>query len=534
MHVRRRAAAVIAATGLTAALLPLAAGSAQADPSGPSFGYITSVMSGAHKSTTDRLRFTTPGNLSASTTLTPNSYVRQYDVSEDGNVLLIAGQSRSLALSPLNSTVALTLTVRDPGTSAVTTKILTTDFEGNPALSRDGSTAFWHDGQYLHRYVIATGFEEATSRFEAYKRTIWDEEVRRIAVSPDGTKVAALIAKYDPDGFLLSTRVKAANFTNGVGTAYTEEVAFTLTSVYPVSQLLSWNADGTAFYYSREKPDLSVETVQATTAPDSDVVVPGWADAYDLTTVDGSFYLFRDIYDPAGDFVRSEVGSSATVDVPADWTTFPPGASSIRYRAATVLPPVLTTPTNPKTSVSTLYPIGTTISTSYPLRYVSKATYGARPTYYGDLSMSTNGGATYTKIATTSGATLTKASGSTYTNGVTRALTRNSLLKWCFLGDLYVKASCSKPVKITVNPVIKVGIEKSGTLQRVYGSAARVGGTVALQKIVSAGYTTVASATVSSTGRFSFGFKKLSPGIYQVRTPSDSSWGVGIKRIQIS
>jgi hypothetical protein len=539
MHVRRRAAALLAAAGLTAGLLPLAASSAEADPTGPAFGYVTADPAGRHDATTDRLWFTQPGSFANATNVTPNMYARQYDVSEDGNVLLVWGQSRSLASPELNSTYGLILVVRDPVTGLVTSKILTSFLQGNPVLARDGSAAYWYDFHRPWRYDVASGQTSvASERLSNASTSTGTERVVRLAVSPDGSKVAAMFARFDSAGNLVSTRVRALAFAATFG-AYDEAVRLTATSVQPVPQTLTWNADSTAFYFTRAWPNGDLETVRATTAPASDVVVPEWANTYDVALHAGTFYLFRDVYGTTGKYVRTDVGTSAAGAAPSDWLTFPPAASGLRYRPTSAAPPVVPMPAVRAVPQASIVLDPTTIPTHGRVQYQTIAKYltdasgfrrpddQGRETRYGVLSVSTNGGATYRPLATTSGATL-KESGAEFTfNGATTALTRNSLLRWCFRGDLLVQAGCSTPKKVIVKPTIATAVERKGSRERVYGKAARVGGTATLQWVIGYGNVTIASAPISSTGRFSFGFRDLRAGKYRVITTADSSWGQG-------
>ncbi len=540
MHVRRRAAALLAVTGLTAALLPLAAGSAQADPTGPSFGYVTADPAGRHDATTDRLWFTQPGSFSTATNVTPNLHVRQYDVSEDGNVLLISGQSRSLAYPDLNSTFGLILVVRDPGTGTVTSKILSSFAQGNPVLAPDGSAAYWYDFYRIWRYDVASGQADvAATKFSTLSSGTNTERVIRLAVSPDGSKAAVMFARFDSAGNLVSTRVRAAALDQAITGAYDEAVLLTATSVQPVPQTLTWNADSSAFYFTRAKPNGDLATARATTAAHSDVVVPEWANTYDVALHAGTFYLFRDMYGTGGKYVRTDVGTTIAGSAPTDWSTFPPGASGLHYRPATAVPPVVTTPAvraQPRVSVV----VGpSTIPTHGRVQYQTIAKYltdvtgyrrpedQGRETRYGVLWVSTNGGTTYRPLTTTSGARLDGAEPSFTFNGATTALTRNSLLRWCFKGDIFVQPRCSPPKKVIVKPTITVAVEISGSQERVYGKAARVGGSAVLQRQVEYAFRSVASTPVSSTGRFSFGLRSLPAGRYRVITPADTSWGLG-------
>jgi hypothetical protein len=182
---------------------------------------------------------------------------------------------------------------------------------------------------------------------------------------------------------------------------------------------------------------------------------------------------------------------------------------------------------------------GTTIQTHGRVQYQTVARYltdasgfrrpddQGRETRYGVLSVSTNGGATYRALSTTSGAKLEASGAEFFFNGATTAITRNSLLRWCFRGDIFVQARCSTPKKVIVRPTIAAAVERRASQERVYGKAARVGGTATLQWVIGYGNITIASAPISSTGRFSFGFRDLRAGKYRVITTADASWGQG-------
>lgn len=545
MHARRRTAAVIAASALTAALLPLTAGAAQADPSGPSFSYVYVPSGVAPSNQTDRLFATTPGNPgTGGSTLSPISFVDDYDVSEDGNVLLVAGQSRNLRTHPLDTTYGLTLTVRNG--SDITTKTLTNSFEGAPVLTRDGSLVFWYDGGILWKYVVATGETAASARFPAAVTATTEERLVRFAVSADGTKIAALFEKYDSQGREVSSRVRAATFS-GTEAGYSEAVAFTASSVSPIADTLTWSIDGSSFFYSREKPDLSIETVQATltTPKGGATVVTGWNDVFDVTVHLGTYYLFRYEQDGTGEYTLSQVGSTTSTARPTDWTFLGPGASAYHLQASTVAPPALTTPTNQAVPSVKLATSASVVKTNGLLRYGTWARYlndvtgqvgagAGLQTRYGRLLKSTDGGKTFTKLATTTGSgKLSSLPGGNVANGSTTALTRNTWLKWCFDGDLFVKAGCSTVKKITVTPVVTAAVQKKGTQKRVYGKAARVGGAASLQRLSGGVYKPVATATLSSTGAYSFGFRSLPTGKYRVVVKPDASWGTGLKSLSL-
>ena len=54
-----------------------------------------------------------------------------------------------------------------------------------------------------------------------------------------------------------------------------------------------------------------------------------------------------------------------------------------------------------------------------------------------------------------------------------------------------------------------------------------------LSKLVGGSYRVIASAPVTNTKRFTFGFRKLATGTYQISTKADASSGVGIARFRL-
>ena len=539
MHVRRRAAALLAVTGVTAALLPLAAGSAQADPSGPAFGYVTYAVDGVHTATSDKLWATTPGDLSASTALTPDHYVYRYDVSEDGNVLVTTGRSRSLVAPRLNTTYGVLLTVRDPlDPGSVTTRLLASWFDSNPDVLPDGSRVYWMDRAVILRHDLTSGVTERVSGRFAPKA---GEEVMRLAMSPDGTKAAVIYGTFDLDGDLVATRIKAALLTTGAGPVYEKSVAITASSVFPVPALLTWKPDSSGFLYSRSNVDGDLTTVSATVGG-TGTTVAALARAYDLSNHDGTWYMFRENGNPA----VTQVGSAATLTTPTDWATFPQGAVSVRYTPSTLTPPVEVTPTTRAPSKAALYFGDTTLTWGQKTVYASLATYLFDPaaehgpedqfvTRYGVLSMSTDAGATYSVVGRTglTGAYLPWPNAAPFGNGTTPVLTRNTVFKWCFEGDVYVARSCITR-KIAVAPKVTVNLSKSNGLIRVYGTATRPGGYAVLQSFYKDRFASFIARTTIPGGKYSFPARKLAPGTYRIVTIADSGWASGSKKFTVS
>jgi hypothetical protein len=542
MHVRRRAAAVAAVTGLTAALLPLTAGAVQADPTGPSFGYVTATGGyPAHDASSDRLRATTPGDFGTTTLLTPDSYVYRYDVSDDGNTLVTTGQSRKLGLPSLNVTYGLLVTVRDPVTSAVYTRSLATYFDTNPDVTPDGTLVFWMEDGVIYRYEVASQFTTAmSSRFAPHD----GEYVARMAISPDGTK-AAVLYRTDKNGEPVATRLKVATFASGPA-PFEDQGTFSGLSGLPWSNVLEWTADSSEVVFSRlnESGPAPYDRAYRVAPGGTPSELPELAGSYDLSRHDGSWYRFRD----GGS--GTDVGSSVDLDVaPADWTPFPYGALSVRYRASSVVPPVVTRPVNRAASTAALYLGQSDVSTGASVVYATLATYltdstgkraynsDAAQVRYGTL-LASRDGKTFTKyVSTSAGDTLLKwPNGQLFGNGrISKPDTQQNLwLRWCFGGDLFVSGDCSSTKKITVHPTMYVsGSRDAAGRVRVTGSVARKGGTVVLWKWNGTSWRALATASVNTYKRFTFAYRPMPAGVYRVTTKADLAWGQGEYRFRV-
>ncbi|MFC6239631.1 hypothetical protein, partial [Longivirga aurantiaca] len=531
MHVRRRAAALLAVTGLTAMLLPLSAGAVQADPSGPAFGYVTYAVDGVHTSTTDKLWATSPGDLAAATALTPDHYVYRYDVSEDGNVLATTGQSRSLAVPGANTTYGVLVTARDPlNPASVTTRLVAHWFDSNPVVSRDGAYVYWFDGPLILKYVVASGelvdITSASARFPALP----GEVVLRLSISADGTKAAVVYGTFDQDGNLIASRIKAANLRTGVGPIYERTAKVTASSKFPVAAVLTWKPDGSGFLYSRSTLQGDLTTVSAK-VEGGDATVPGFDGMYDLRSHGGTWYMFRENGSPA----VTQVGSSATLAVPTDWTTFPLGATTVRYAPATLTPPVEVPTTGRGYSEAKLLFAKSVLPVGQRTVYASLASYNnvvgglqtdnPLATRYGVLSYSTDGGATFTSLGRTGvgSSYLPWPNAAPFGNGYTPVIKRNTVFRWCFEGDAYVEPDCVRK-SISAVPTISLVTQQSGSKVTVYGKATRVGGSAGLYRYIYSEYRLVAKAAISSTGRFNFGTVTLRPGTYRVLTAKDAGW----------
>lgn len=535
-----RTATFVAAAALAVGTLPALAASASAAPEDfPSFGYLT-YAGGAHNAITDKLWATDGNTFGAGTLLTPNSYAYSYDVSEDGEVLAVSGQSRALTVPSLNTTYGLLVVDKNGPDPDVTTNV-TTIVESNPVVSPDGDFVYWVDSGAIWRYAVATGVTTKVSTNFAPKA---GEVVGRLAISDNGAAAAVVFSVNTASGALVSSRIRAGRL-DGVGTEKDYSASVASGSSYPVGSSLVFVSDTEVAFNVWRNGSIyntwSISGIGATAVANTSI---GLGAVYDLNTDGTSWYSFQDVV--GGTEVLKTVSPYDT----GTFEDFPLGTGTVRYVPATTQPgvaaPSVDAVANRASSTSYLFLAKSTVPTGTKVMYASLAAYltdatGTRAadvkaqTRYGQLKSSINGGTTFTTTATTGAGSklLTWPTGAPFGNGYTAALTRNTWFQWCFQGDAYVDADCSITKKITVNPTVSVGVQTSGSTKRVYGKAARTGGTAVLYRYVSGKWVVVTTAPVSSTGTFSFGFRTLPRGSYKATTKADTYWGSGLKQFAL-
>ncbi len=537
-----RSATLVAAAALTAGLVPAVTSSAQAAPSDfPSFGFLTYAGAGTHGTTSDKLWATAPGSFTSTAALTPNSYAYAYDVSQDGQTLVVAGQSRALNVPALNTTYGLLLV--EKGSPDVTTSI-TTIVESNPVLSPSGDTVWWYDSGAIWKYDVASKVTtKASTRFVA-KST---EGIGRIAISDDGTAGAVVFTTSTAAGTLTSSRIQVGRL-DGTGTGYQYSATVASGFSYPVGSTLVFTSNATvAFNVWRSRALTDTWSVTLTGGSPTLTKDTGLDAQYDLGTDGTSWYAFQDVTTPSS---GTQVAKSGSPFTPGTFENFPLGTGTTRYVAADATPPVVaadvTAVVNRATATSYLFLARSTVPTGTKVMYASLAAYLTDPTgtrsadtkaqtRFGVLKTSIDNGNNFTTSTPTGASSklLTWPTGAPFGNGYTAGLTRNTWLQWCFQGDAYVANDCSVTKKITVNPKVTTVVQKLGTTKRVYGRAARAGGTAVLSRYVSGKWVVVASASITSTGTFSLGFRKMAAGSWKVATKADTYWGSGLKQFTI-
>jgi len=535
-----RTVMIVAAAALAVGTLPAVANAAS-DPTGfASLSYLT-YGGGTHTTTTDKLWATAPGSFAAGTALTPNSYAYSYDVSDDGDTLVVAGQSRALTVPDLNTTYGMLLVERN-GLTTTTTSIATV-FDSNPVLSPDGAFVYWMDSGKIWKYDVAakTTATVASARFAPQA----GEGVGRLAISPLGTAAAVIYTKSS-GGALVSSRIQIGRL-DGIGTEWSYTATVASGASYPVGSSLAFTTNTqVAFNVWRSGAPTGTWAVSPIGGTPTVDKAPGIGAVYDLGTDGADWYGFQDV-----DGIGTQASKSATPFATGTWQDFPLGTGTTRYTPAAATPPVaaggdVKDVVNRAKPTSYLFFAKSAVPTGTKVMYASLAAYltdstGTRgadvkaQSRFGQLRTSTDGGVSWTGSSTTGAGAklLTWPTGAPFGNGYTAGLTRNTWFQWCFAGDVFTSNDCSITKKITVNPKVTTGVQRSSGLERVYGKALRVGGTAVLSRFVSGKWVVITTAPVSSTGTFSFGFRQLPAGSYKVATKADASWGVGLKQFSL-
>ena len=145
---------------------------------------------------------------------------------------------------------------------------------------------------------------------------------------------------------------------------------------------------------------------------------------------------------------------------------------------------------------------------------------------HGSLYYSYDGVNWSPRIAT-SGATAFPV-GTKYYNGRTPALTRNTFFKWVYSGDALTTGATTGVRVISVKPAVTtLKVSTLSGKRRVYGVIQQNAGRIALYRLVGSTWTTVSVTTINSAGGFTFGYRSLAHGSYQVRTVGGTATGSG-------
>lgn len=554
--------AVLATAGALAVTLVPAVQSAQAAaPATPKFAY-RSVVSGSTV-------LSTASAAGAATQATPAGYQTYgYDAAADGKTWVACMSAGAATADAYDRTYALVLTHTDGADT--TSRVLSTFCEANPVISADGGTVWWYADDTIYKYdatyganASISGTPSAVSTGQFVKKTdsAGDpvEDALALAISPDGSNAALMLTTGSV------ARVRSAAMTpSGTKPGWFEKTysSATPSGTMPKPYSFVFADNNTLVYdvvFTKTAPSgivaIAATTPAAVSAPvvsTTAVLAPGLNDTYDLRRYapagfDPTFYVWRDVYS-GSTYLRTEYAVATLSGAPGTWTVQAADESRARDNGATTfsyVPVAATLPDlQPASNKAVAHPTFA-LSASVAL-YRSKVAYqsynlylqdplngafsaaGAAEVDKGTLEWSTNGGASWAALGTTSGKNVF-AIGTKWFNGYSPVLARNTAFRWTFAGDYFTAASSQVVRTVKVVPIITIKKSVSGSYTTVYGYATRKLGTASLQRSTSVGWRSVASTTMSSTGVFTFGKRALPKGTYRIVTIADTSWAAGVK-----
>ena len=525
----RRSTVITTVGALSLGLLPTLTTWATAAAPSPVISYIDAASGGVG---TAWLRSAAPDG-SSPLALTPANYqTYDYDVSHDGNTLLLSAKTGPAKASNYDRTYALVLVRRAAGVTS--SRVLATHWDSEPVLSADGLTAWWMSSGRVWKHTggVTTAALPATA-FAPRK----GEATIGFAVSPDGTKGAVLQSSGGGNG-----RVFAASFATGRAGPFFE-VRF---GSRPSSTLsanvrdLTWLDDTTLLLTMKESGGVVSRTGILGTGGSPDTSAYAALDGfYDIRPLGPDWWMWKD----SG--ATTSYGTTADLSTAQTLTLTPRsnGPTTFRYLPSTATPPGLTSATNRART----YPF-LTLSTK-SLLYGKRVAYLAFAFYLtptpgetlrrdagqvarGVLQWSLDG-TTWRNVTATNWvrpvAWPTKAYRSG--NGYSPALTRNTWFRWVYPGDYFTAPSLSRTQAVTVAPIVRASVTARGTYRIVAGRATRAGGTAVLYRKLRGSYTQIATARLTARGLFSFGNRRLPRGTYSVVTLADRHWAAGLVRL---
>ena len=529
-----RATVLTGVGALVLALAPVVPASAL--PAPPSFSYLD-------LSTANRVLAAAAADGSGAVNLTPATGLQTYayDVSWDGNSIVLAGRSGTPTTNVYDSTFGLVYEHRNADAS-VSSTLLSVFWEANPVITPDGSAAFWIAAGTLYRYTAATGRTTAVSTAFAPAR---GEVVARLAVNQDGSRVAVMYSNATAK----TGRVLAAPVATGKTGNYAE-VRYA-GAVLPSGSTLVWTALDTVLWdeyvSSAATPVLSPVYLTLTgsgvqSTADLNRGATGLSGYYDVRQVAaGSWFGWND----------EVAAGQSTLAGFADPLTSPPsvigprsnGSSTFRYVPSLVEPPALQTVGNPAAAHPYLFLSAGSTTYGKRVGYDAHSFYGAPPTAAftnataaevdrGLLQWSFDG-VHFTPVLTTSGAKAIII-GSRYYNAYSPALTRNTWFRWVYPGDVFTAAGTSATRAVQVPALVTARVSASGASRTVYGATSRrVAGTAVLFHVVGTKLVKVAVARITATGGYTFGKRRLARGSYRVVTLADRYWASGYRVLSL-
>lgn len=541
----------VAVAAVAVALTPTGAHAGAAPD--PVFAYIDVSAAPARQlsvANLDGSQITSPATVPFA--LTPSGYqAYSYDVSADGSTLLLALRRGAPTAHVLDSTFALALVHREG--DAVTTRVIANQWDANPVLSADGRTVWWlgfgRTGYEVPvwRYDIADWTQPGTRQWLGdinFRLANLDQKVLRFAVSPDGRRGATLVGQFTSTGALTGTWVRASTlgvigsggFAKKYGTSTTQ--ADDTSFVWTTNNQLLFDQIGPGGI-----DNVLAEVPENSTFATTTTSVPALHGFYDIRQLAGTWWMWKEI-GPAGASASSVGSTTDLLAPPADNTLVPRsnGSTTFRYVPTAAAPPALTTAAEPMTSHPGLSvgaavaaygsKVGYYASSVYGLdpetgAQLASASFGSDTVFRGILQTSIDGVA-FRNTASTTGSRLVRV-GTKVFSGYTPALARNTWVRWYYPGDMVTTAATSRVLLVKVVPRVAVSVKRSGTSTTVTGTATRHRGTAWLQRNVGGRWTTVATATLTYAGGYSFGTRVLARGTYRVLVLADRYWAAGYR-----
>jgi hypothetical protein len=573
VRTRVRLGVVLAAVlALPVALVPATKASAGAVT--PQFSYLWGGNAGTLVADVRLLRSGSADGLSHSDLTVDGYRVSSYDVTQDGmtEILAVCHGEPTICAGHYKkggypgTTWALVLIHQDP-VYGVESRILASEWEGQPALTDDGSPVWMTLGTVYKMSFDYTkgagsgadwaapgsgnGSVVSTKAFDyAPLSTAKDPwYVDALTVSGDGTQVAVI--ESDSTTPLAKARVLAGGFGTGAsGTYFLQN--FTTGTVRPdrstfrfvSGSQIAFNTydDAAALYITVTGAEevattLRVGTMSAANATPVAAAVPAMANTYDLRAFGTDWYVWHDT--AAAAVVTSNVGSTTDITVaPASWTARDDGGVvTSQYRPTSATPPAFAPST-----VANRTP-GRAFLSMPSVVYPGNIPYHVEDDYWQDPAQTT-AAPKFVRIATrgrlyfgftpkgpwhtteTPAVWVTDANRGAATGTI--PLSRNTWFRWVYLGDGLTapsSTSSTRLVRVGVIPGLGVTYKVSGSSRIVYGITSRIGGKIVLyRKVTTTRWTAVATVALTSKGAFNFGKRKLRKGSYKVVTVADISW----------
>lgn len=275
-HHRVRGPLLVLVASFSIAAGLCAAPSAQADAPGPVVSFLDTAAGG----TGYRWLSVAAPDGSGPARLTAAGYDSySYDVSEDGNTMVVGLATNSWKANYYDRVYALMYVHRDG--DVITSHVLANEWDAEPSLSADGSTAWWMSHGVIWKYAAGTVSAASGSAFAPAK----GEQVIGFSVSPDGTNAAVV---YYRDA--ITSRILVADMANLRTDPY-YEMAFTaaqqLTSQTPV-----WVDDARVLVGTKWDGVYSVSLV--TYGPPMGLPNEIATDVYDIQNIASDWWAWSD------------------------------------------------------------------------------------------------------------------------------------------------------------------------------------------------------------------------------------------------